>query len=90
MNKPTAQIINRAQPVSHLDRTIPNGDPYTPLNEEEGELFEAQWCCQCANDWEFSGEDCSIPIAVYANEEPPEWMFWNGAPLCIKFKHLSA
>lgn len=71
------------------------GLPYMPANGTEGEIFQDGWCAHCARDaefrrqWEETGnpqvDGCAILAASLRGEQPKEWLFRKGEPICTAF-----
>lgn len=52
--------------------------------------FEATWCAHCKRDQNYSmggdeGDGCPLLAAAYAGQQPQEWRWWRGAPICDAF-----
>jgi len=71
------------------------GQKYTPSNGTEGEVFWANWCCQCSKDKAMregapledcdDNERCDILGASFRGEAK-EWVYGpDGQPMCTAF-----
>ena len=71
------------------------GRPYMPSNGTEGEVFQEGWCVHCARDAEFRKEfgetgeahcnGCEILAASLRGEQPKEWYYRKGQPICAAY-----
>lgn len=71
------------------------GRPYMPSNGTEGEIFQEGWCAHCARDSEFRRQfmetgnpqvdGCEILAASLRGEQPKEWFYRNGDPICTAY-----
>lgn len=43
----------------------------------------SHWCHVCRHD---RNEDCEILLQSLCHEEPAEWQYWDGKPICTKFE----
>lgn len=69
--------------------------PYMPSNGTEGEMFQEGWCANCARDMEFRRQfyetgnpqvdGCEILAASLRGEQPKEWFYRNGEPICTAY-----
>lgn len=74
------------------------GRPYMPGNGTEGEAFQDGWCASCMRDAEFRKQwnetgnpqvdGCEILAASLRGEQPKEWLFRNGDPICSAFTEV--
>lgn len=60
---------------------VENFIPYMPANGTEGTYFEALWCERC-----IKGDTCEIATQAYCGDQPPEWIYFNNKPICIKWE----
>ena len=72
------------------------GRPYMPANGTEGEIFQEDWCAHCTHDaefrrqWDETGgnpqcDGCEILAASLRGEQPKEWFYHKGQPICSAF-----
>jgi hypothetical protein len=83
MNQPPDHVMARSRSICPSDADRPNGEQYTPSNGTEGEIFMSRWCEACHHD---RNEDCEILMQALCHEEPTEWQYWNGKPVCTSFE----
>lgn len=75
---------------------IKDGEPYMPANRTDGDDFERAWCAHClgcgqGDEWEDEfGNDievkCSILDEAFYCEQPTEWKYRDGRPICTAFR----
>lgn len=63
---------------------VENFIPYMPSNGTEGNYFEALWCERCAKNY-----NCDIIIQAYCGDQPPEWIYFDNKPMCIKWEKFN-
>ena len=81
---PSAAIARAAEiTVGMDDQQIPDGTSYCPTNGTAGEIFHGHWCNRCEHDVD---ENCSIVMLGYAGEEPIEWQYQQGRPICTAWQ----
>lgn len=71
------------------------GRPYMPANGTEGEIFQSGWCAHCTRDTEFCRQfeetgnphvdGCEILAASMAGDQPKEWFYRGGRPICTAY-----
>ncbi len=71
------------------------GRPYMPSNGTEGGIFQDGTSAHCARDaefrrqWEETGnpqvDGCEILAASLRGEQPKEWFFRKGEPICSAY-----
>lgn len=62
-----------------------DGAPYRPSNGTEGDSFEARWCQRCAREDVDAGDLCDIHGNALFGEQPDEWVYESGQPVCKAF-----
>jgi len=65
------------------EQQIPDGKPYLPSNGTEGEIFTGHWCNRCEHDID---ENCEILVRSLCHEQPDEWQYQNGKPVCTAWR----
>ncbi|MEM1153652.1 MAG: hypothetical protein AAGI44_05895 [Pseudomonadota bacterium] len=65
----------------------PDGELFLPANGTEGEIFEGCWCQRCSKDqFDAGGDSCTILLNALCGEQPEEWRYQDGVPVCTAFE----
>ena len=68
----------------------PDGEPYLPSNGTEGEIFMGHWCERCHKDqFDAGGDGCPILLKSLLNDQPAEWVYRDGSPICTAFEEAA-
>lgn len=64
---------------------------YMPSNGSEGILFSVAFCDRCQfgamrNDTKPDQEDCDIELDALIGNQPKEWVYYQGSPVCLCFE----
>jgi hypothetical protein len=83
MDRLPPYVLANARQI-HAGLTVKNGEPYSPSDATEGELFMTIWCEKCIRE---KYEACTIlQDGILCGEQPEEWQYHDNCPICTAFE----
>ena len=84
-----SEIVDRGVPTDASETMFRHEDcePYLPSCGAEGDIFLSHWCEKCSVDrFHEGGGSCQILMRSLIREQPEEWQYRNGLPVCTAFQ----
>lgn len=82
--------VQRRAAKIHIDlemKNVGDGEPYIALDKDEFDSFSDSWCSQCKHGNNEKKPCCYRERGAISGNELPEWLWYNGLPLCKAFEY---